>query len=112
MLKGIPWQFIGPAAAAAVVILTVVFAFILKWQKATKPNPGPTNPPRTINDIPKKTLCFEHHGHIAENRKAVEMIGEQLKASQQQNSEQHGKIFDKLEDMGTTIIKEIHKKNG
>ena len=112
MLKAIPWQTIGPAAAAAVVILAVVFWFMLRWQKQTKTATAPTNPPKDINATGKKTLCFEHHGDIAENRKAVEMIGEQLKESQKQNSEQHGKIFDKMDDMREKIITEIHKKNG
>ena len=112
MFKAIPWQIIGPAAAAALAILGAVFWFMLRWQKQTKTAPAPTNPPRDINATQKKTLCFEHHGDIASNKTAIEMIGEQQKQAQEQNSEQHGKIFDKLEDLGTTLIREIHKANG
>jgi hypothetical protein len=112
MLKGIPWQFIGPAAAAAVVILIIVFGFMLKWQKGAKTAVAPSNPPKDINATGKKTLCFQHHGDIASNQTAIKMIGDQQEKIQEQNSEQHGKLFDKIEDLGTKIITEIHKANG
>lgn len=112
MLKAIPWETIGPAAAAAVIILVLVFGFILKFQKATKPASMPSNPPKDINATGKKTLCFQHHGDIASNQTAIKMIREQLNEANKQNSDQHGKIFDKLEELKTTIIKEIQKANG
>jgi hypothetical protein len=40
------------------------------------------------------------------------MIGDNIKEANEQNSTQHGKLFDKLEDIKTTVIKEIHKANG
>lgn len=112
MLKGIPWDTIGPIATAVIIILAIVFWFILRWQKQTKPAAAPTNPPRTINDTHKKSLCFDHHKDIAQNQTAIKMIGDQFKAAQEQNSEQYGKLFDKLEEQGKEIIKEIHKANG
>lgn len=112
MLKAIPWDTIGPVVAGLVIILILVFGFILKFQKGTKPAPAPLNPPKDINATQKKSLCMDHHRDIGKNQTAISMIGNQLEKSQEQNSEQHGKIFDKLEDLGTSIIKEIHKANG
>ena len=111
MLKAIPWETIGPIATAVIFILAIVFGFILKWQKGTKPPVVPSNPPRTINDTHKKSLCFDHHKDIAKNETAIEMIGEQLKEANRNNSEQHGKLFDKIEEQGKEIITEIHKTN-
>ena len=112
MLKAIPWDIIGPAAGVLIIVLVIVFGFMLKWQKGAKTATAPTNPPRSINDTHKKSLCMDHHRDIGKNQTAISMIGNQLEKTQEQNSEQHGKIFDKLEDLGTTIIKEIHKANG
>lgn len=112
MFKGIPWDIIGPAAGAAVIILILVFGFILKFQKGSKPAPAPLNPPKDINATQKKSLCMDHHRDIGKNQTAITMISDNIKEANEQNSTQHGKIFDKLEDLGTTIIKEIHKANG
>ena len=111
MLKGIPWDIIGQVSAAVIVILSVVFGFILKFQKGTK-NLAPTNPPRDIDSTSKKTLCFSHEGRIEANREAIRIFGGALKEANKNNSEQHGKIFDKIEAQGKEIIKEIHKANG
>ena len=112
MLKGLPWDTLGPAAAAAVVILVIVFWFILKWQKATKPAALPTNPPVDINSTSKKTLCFQHEGKIASNATAIGIFGAALVEANKNNSDQHEKLFDKCEQMGKDIIREIHKANG
>ncbi len=112
MLKGIPWDIIGPAAGAAVIILIIVFGFILKFQKQSKPASVPSNPPRSINDTHKKSLCFKHEREIGENATAVRIFGEALQEANRNNSEQHGKLFDKLEAQGKEIITEIHKANG
>lgn len=112
MIKGIPWDTLGPAALVAVVILAIVFGFILKWQKATKPATAPSNPPKDINETDKKSLCFEHHGDIASNRTSIKMITKQQAQAQKENREDHGTITQKIEDLGTTIIKEIQKANG
>lgn len=112
MLKAIPWETIGPAAIAAIVILVVVFGFILKWKKLEKPASAPSNPPRDINATHKKTLCFQHHGDIAANATAIGMISDNLKEANKHNSQQHARIFTKLEELGKEIILEIHKTNG
>lgn len=103
----IPWEIIGPAGALAVVILILVFGFILKMQKKKISTP---TPPSNLNTVSKKTLCFQHEGRISSNETAVKMIGDQLKISNKNNSDAHEKMFDKLEDLGKDIIKEIHKK--
>ena len=112
MLKAIPWDTLGPIATAVIVILVVVFGFMLRWQKGAKPACTPTNPPRDINSTDKKTLCFKHEGKIASNTTAIGIFGAALVEANKENSNQHGKIFDKMEDLKTTIIKEIHKANG
>lgn len=112
MWKAIPWETIGPAAIVAIVILAIVFGFMLRWKKLEKTPIAPSNPPRDINSTNKKTLCFTHEGKIAANTKAIEIFGGALRQANKDNSEQHGKIFDKMEDLKTTIIKEIHKANG
>jgi len=111
MLKAIPWDTIGPAAIAALAILAIVFGFILKFQKGSKPACTPTNPPVDINSTSKKTLCFQHEGKIASNATAIGIFGAALVEANKNNSDQHRKIFDKMEDLKTTIIKEIHKAN-
>jgi len=111
MLKAIPWETIGPAAIAAIIILAVVFAFMLKWQKGARPPIAPTNPPKDINATHKKSLCFAHEGRISSNETAIKMIGDQLTKTQEQNREDHGKIFGKMDDMREKIIEEIHKGN-
>lgn len=119
MWKALPWDTIGPIATAVIFILAVVFGFILKWQKGTKAPIAPSNPPRDINDTHKKSLCFDHHKDISANATAIGMISDNLKAANLQNSKQHGKLFDKCEELGTKIsetsadiITEIHKANG
>jgi len=112
MLKTIPWDTLGPIAAAVVVILVVVFGFILKFQKESGVATLPANPPRDINSTNKKTLCFKHEGEIASNRTAIGIFGAALSEANKENSLQHGKIFDKMEEMGKDIIREIHKVNG
>ena len=67
MLKTIPWETIGPAAIAAIVILIVVFCFMLKWKKLEKTPIIPSNPPKDINATNKKSLCFTHEGKISAN---------------------------------------------
>ena len=112
MLKTIPWDTLGPAALAAVIILILVFGFILKFKKLEKTAPAPLNPPRSINDTHKKSVCFKHEGEIQSNKTAIGIFGAALQQANKDNSEQHGKLFDKIEDLGTKIITEIHKVNG
>lgn len=112
MLKEINWDIIGPAAGAACFILVLVFGFILKFQKGAKTSLVPTNPPIDINKTSKQTLCFKHEGKIAANQKAIEIFGGALKEANRNNSEQHGKIFDKLDELKETVITEIKKVNG
>ena len=111
MLKTIPWDTLGPAALAAVIILILVFGFILKFQKGSKAL-VPTNPPRSIDETSKKSLCFKHEGEIQGNMTAIKIFGAALQEANRNNSEQHGKIFDKLEDLRTEVITEIKKVNG
>ena len=118
MLKAIPWDIIGQVSAAVIIILSIVFGFILKFQKGTK-NLTPTNPPIDINATSKKTLCFRHEGDIAANKTAIGIFGAALQEANRENSKQHGKLFDKCEELGNKIsetsadiIKEIHKANG
>lgn len=112
MLKGIPWDVIGPVATAVIVILAIVFWFMLRWQKGARPPITPTNPPRNINDTHKKSLCFDHHRDISANATAIGMISENLKEANEHNSQQHARIFTKLEDLGKEMLTEIQKING
>ena len=112
MFKGIPWDVIGPAAGAAVIILIIVFGFILKFQKGTKTATLPAGPPKDINATTKKSLCFKHEGEIQGNTKAIEIFGAALVEANRENNKQHGKLFDKIEAQGKEIITEIHKVNG
>jgi len=112
MLRAIPWDTLGPIATAVIVILAVVFWFILKFQKESKSTALPVNPPTDINSTSKKTLCFKHEGEIQSNKTAIGIFGAALQEANKNNSEQHGKIFDKLETLGKEIIREIHKVNG
>lgn len=112
MLKTIPWDTLGPIATAVIIILIVVFGFMLRWQKATRPTYTPSYPPKDINSTNKKTLCFKHEGGIASNTTAIGIFGAALVEANKENSNQHGKIFDKMEDLKTTIITEIKKVNG
>ena len=104
----IPWEIIGPVAAGVTVILTVVFAFMLKWKKLERPNSGP---PKDVNSVSKKSLCFKQEGRISSNETAIKMIGDQLKIANENNREDHGKIFTKFEELGEKIITEIQKGN-
>lgn len=112
MFKAIPWDTIGPIASAIIIILVVVFWFLLRWQKGAKPPIAPSNAPKNINNTHKKTLCFQHHGDIAANATAIGMISENLKEANKHNSQQHARIFTKLEDLGKEMITEIQKING
>ena len=106
MMKGIPWDVLGPALSAVIFILLIVFGFMLKFQKAIKPIP------KNIESTDKKTLCFEHHGDIASNRTALEMIATQMKENSDSNTQQHRDIFKKMDKISGKIIREIHKTNG
>ncbi len=112
MLKAIPWDTIGPIAAAVIIILSIVFIFILKFQKGARTSMTPSNPPRDINATHKKSLCFKHEGEIQSNKTAIGIFGASLKEANKENSDAHGKIFDKIEEQGKEIIREIHKANG
>lgn len=110
MMAGkIPWETIGPAGALAIIILIIVFGFILKMQKKKILTPAP---PNNLNTVSKKTLCFAHEGRISSNETAVKMIGDQLKISNENNLDAHEKMFDKIDELKTDIITEIHKSNG
>lgn len=111
MLKAIPWNIIGPAITAVIVILAIVFGFILKLKKLEKGTLAPSNPPKDINTMSKKTVCFRHEGQIAANETAIKMLGETLKTNAENNREDHDKIFNKIDALGEKIITEIHKKN-
>ena len=111
MLKALPWDVIGPAAGVTIFILVVVFAFILKFQKGAK-NLTPTNPPQDINQTSKKSLCFKHEGAIASNTTAIGIFGAALQEANKNNSNQHERIFDKLDELKETVITEIKKVNG
>lgn len=104
----IPWEIIGPVATAVIFILLVVFGFMIKWKKLERPN---LSPPKDINSMSKKSICFKHEGRISSNETAIKMIGEQLKIANENNREDHGKIFTKFEELGEKIITEIHKQN-
>lgn len=108
MIKGIPWQVIGPALSAVIVILVVVFGFILKLQKVSKPALAP---PKDINSTGKKTLCFEHHKDIGKNQTAIEMIGEQQLQAHKDNREDHDKIETKIETLGKDILQAIDENS-
>jgi len=108
MGQQIPWHILGPAGCLAIVILIIVFAFLVKFQK--KNTQAPTIP-KDLNTISKKTLCFKHEGDIAANSKAIEMIGDQLKTVHENNRQDHGKIFKMMEDNQKDIIKHIDAKN-
>lgn len=108
MIKGIPWNDIGPIAIAVIVILSVVFGFILRFQKQSKPA---LSPPKDINSTGKKTLCFQHEGRIASNETAVEMVAEQLKTVHENNREDHQKIGSKIDDLGEKVIQAINENS-
>jgi len=105
----IPWEIIGPAGGLVVIILFLVFGFILKMQKKRILTPAI---PKDINTMSKSSPCFRHERDIGSNATAIKLFGEQLGRVEEKNSEQHEKIFDKMDDLKTTIIKEIHKVNG
>lgn len=109
MLKIIPWDTVGPVLTGLIIILVLVFGFILKFQKASR---MVTYPPKDINSTSKKTLCFSHEGRIEANKEAVRIFGGALREANRVNGEQHGKLFDKLEEQKIQIIQEIQKVNG
>ena len=107
MLAKIPWDLIGPAGALVIILLVLVFGFVLKMQKKKISTPAP---PSNLNTVSKKTLCFAHEGKIASNETAIGMIGEQLKISNKNNLDAHEKMFDKIDEIKTDIIDELHKQ--
>lgn len=108
MLKSIPWQVIGPALSAVVIILAVVFGFIIKLQKVSKQVPAL---PKDINSTGKKTLCFSHEGKIGANEQAIKMISDQLKTAHDDNREDHGKIETKIDNLEGSIIQAINENS-
>ena len=108
MIKGIPWDVIGQVSAAVIVILAVVFGFILKFQKQSKPT---LSLPKDINSTGKKTLCFTHEGKIGANEQAIKMISDQMKTAHQDNREDHNKIEKKIDDLGGKIIQAIDENS-
>jgi len=108
MIKGIPWNVIGPALSAVVVILIIVFGFVYKLKKLEKPS---GSLPKDINSTGKKTLCFIHHGDIASNKTAIEMIGDQIKITNENNREDHDKIELKIDKLGDKIIQAIDENS-
>ncbi|MCK4758596.1 MAG: hypothetical protein KAT69_01030 [Candidatus Aminicenantes bacterium] len=105
----IPWEIIGPAGGLVIILLIIVFGFILKMQSKKAMTPAA---PSNINTMSKKSLCFKQEGRISSNETAIKMIGEQLKISNENNLDAHEKMFDKMDDLKTDIIKEIHISNG
>lgn len=106
----IPWDVIGPAAAVVVLVLAIVFAFILKFQKQSRVTVSSPSPlPKPSDTLSKQTLCFNHESRISKNETGIEKVEEQLEKTQKLNREDHSKIFDKIDDMGTKIIQEIYK---
>ena len=108
MLAKIPWEIIGPVLTGIIIILGIVFGFILKFQKQSKPTPAP---PRDINSTGKKTLCFEHHKDIGKNQTAIEMIAEQQLQAHKDNREDHAKIENKIEAQGKEILQAIDENS-
>ena len=108
MIKGIPWNDIGPIAIAVIVILSVVFGFILKFQKGSK---ATIALPKDINSTGKKTLCFTHEGKIGANEQAIKMISDQMKIAHDDNREDHGKIESKIEAQGKEILQAIDESS-
>ena len=105
----IPWELIGPAGALVIVLLVIVFGFVLKMQAKKISTPAV---PKDIQTMSKNSPCFRHERDIGKNQAAVEMIGKQLVISNENNSKAHEKLFDKMDDLKTTIITEIQKSNG
>ncbi len=105
----IPWEFIGPAGALVIVLLIIVFGFVLKMQAKKISTPAV---PKDIQTMSKSSPCFRHERDIGSNTTAIKLFGEQLERVEEKNSEQHGKFFDKMDELKTTIITEIHKVNG
>jgi len=103
----IPWHIIGPAGCLAIVILIIVFAFLVKFQKKN----SHSTIPKDLNSISKKSICFKHEGDIAANKTAIEMVGEHLAEATKFNREDHGKIFKMMEDNQKDIIKHIDARN-
>lgn len=104
----IPWHIIGPAAAAAIVILVVVFTFIIKMRKLENRT---TELPKDVNTVSKKSLCLKHEGEIAENRTAIKMLNDTLKTNAENNRQDHAKLFDKIDEVKLAVIKEIKQNN-
>lgn len=108
MLKHIPWNDIGPVLSALIIVLAIVFGFILKFQKQSKPTLAP---PKDINSTHKKSLCLEHHQDIGKNQTAIEMIGDQQLQAHKDNREDHTKIEAKIEAQGKEILQAIDESS-
>ena len=108
----IPWEIIGPAAGVVIILLWLIFKFMLKWQKQAKDKTiqFAPNPPKNVNSMNKNSPCFRHESDIASNKTAIGMIGEQLKISNKNNLDAHEKMFDKIDELKTDIITEIHEQ--
>ena len=100
--RAIPWDIIGPAGILAVIILVVVFAFILKYQTKKNQIPAPA-PPKDVNTVSKKTLCFEHTEKIAKNEATTKAVQKELGKIQEHNRQDHDKIFSKIDGLGKEI---------
>ncbi len=104
----IPWEIIGPAGGLVIILLIIVFGFILKFQAKRNTTPAP---PKDIQTMSKSSPCFRHERDIGGNTTAIGLIAEQVKISNENNRKDHKDLFGKMEDLKTTIIKEIHKSN-
>lgn len=104
----IPWHIIGPAGALAVIILLIVFGFLLKYQSKKSSN---SCAPKDLNTVNKNSLCFNHEGRISANEATTNAIEKELGKMYKSNREDHGKIFDKMENLGKEIITAINNKN-
>lgn len=103
----IPWESIGPAASLLVIILIIVFAFILKFNKQTKPTSSSL--PKPTDTVSKQTLCYNHESRISKNETGIEKVEEQLEKTQKLNRQDHQTIFGKIDTMTEKIITEISK---
>lgn len=106
----IPWDVIGPAAAVVVLVLAIVFAFILKFQKQSRVTvPNSSALPKPSDTLSKKTLCFNHEGRISSNSTKIDEMKEQQRIQRKENRDDHEKLFGKIDEMGTNIIQAIGK---
>ena len=109
MPANIPWEVIGPAGGLVIILLILVFGFVLKMQAKKISTPAV---PKDVQTMSKSSPCFRHERDIGSNATAIKLFGEQLTKVEEKNSEQHGKIFDKFDELKTDIITEVKKING